>query len=196
MHVLKCRVLFWLFLKGLNTWLCLRLSRPKYFPRLQVGIVWWSIILQVLQCITYKGCSKSSAFYFIMLAMTQWFLSRDWTFSPISPYIFCCVTDGSRGTVWQNGIWHEVHMKQRCGIEFLHMEKMAPIDTCWVFEISQWMWAQRGGEWCLSAVLTVTVVTLTGADFWLWHASSGSSLAYLMVYVRKIMFCGWVCSIK
>jgi len=59
-----------------------------------------------------------------------------------------------------------------------------------VFEISQWMRAQRGGEWCLSAVLTVTVVTLTGADFWLWHASSGSSLAYLMVYVRKIMFCG------
>ena len=40
----------------------------------------------------------------------------------------CCrVVDGSREAVWHNGIW-QVHMKQRCVIEFLHAEKMTPPD--------------------------------------------------------------------
>ena len=38
---------------------------------------------------------------------------------------WCYVTDGSRGTVWQNVIWHEVCMKKRCGIEFLCEEETA-----------------------------------------------------------------------
>ena len=32
--------------------------------------------------------------------------SRGWTFQWILHYICCCVTDDSRGIVWQNGVWH------------------------------------------------------------------------------------------
>jgi len=39
----------------------------------------------------------------------------------------------------------EAHMEQRCVTEILHVENMAPIDTCWTFmEIKQGMWAQWG----------------------------------------------------
>lgn len=49
---------------------------------------------------------------------------------------FCsCVTDGSWGAVWHNGM--KVQMKQRGGIEFLHAEKnMAAnefTDISWTF---------------------------------------------------------------
>jgi len=47
------------------------------------------------------------------------------------PIMFCChVTDGSRGTVWQDGSDMEVQMKQRCELAFLHVEKIAPTDIC------------------------------------------------------------------
>ena len=37
-----------------------------------------------------------------------WYGSRVWTFPPTFHSIpfCCCVTDGSRGAVWQNGVWH------------------------------------------------------------------------------------------
>ena len=44
------------------------------------------------------------------------------------PVTCCCVTGGSRGAVWQMVSDMEVHMKQRCVTEFLHVEKMALID--------------------------------------------------------------------
>ena len=45
------------------------------------------------------------------------------------PVMFCCsVTDGSRGQSDKMVSDMEVCMKQRCVIEFLHVEKMAPID--------------------------------------------------------------------
>ena len=43
----------------------------------------------------------------------------------------CCVTDSSRGAVWQNGVWHGVWMKERSVTEFLHKEKIAPTDIYW-----------------------------------------------------------------
>lgn len=44
----------------------------------------------------------------------------------------CChVIDGSRGAVWQMASDMEVHMKQRCVTEFLHVEKIAPINIHW-----------------------------------------------------------------
>ena len=73
----------------------------------------------------------------------------------------CCVTDGSSGAVWQMASDMEVCMEQRCESELLHAEKkwnsLAFIDTCWTFmETKQWMRAQWGGGWCISAVATVT----------------------------------------
>ena len=58
----------------------------------------------------------------------------------------CCVTDGSRGAVWQNGIGQKVLKEQRGVIEFLHVKKkwhpLTFIDACWTFlETKQWMWA-------------------------------------------------------
>ena len=64
----------------------------------------------------------------------------------------------------------EVCMKQRCVTEFLHAEKTASIDThqCfWMFmETKQWMWAQWGSGWCISAVATATLFTSAGANFY------------------------------
>ena len=43
---------------------------------------------------------------------------------------YCCVTNGSRGAGQSDRMASdmEVHMKQRCVIEFLYVEKIAPID--------------------------------------------------------------------
>ena len=61
----------------------------------------------------------------------------------------CCVTDSSRGTVWQNGADMEVCMKQRYGIVLLCEQKMAPSDihqcllnVCgdWTVDVSSVRW--------------------------------------------------------
>ena len=77
--------------------------------------------------------------------------------------ITCCcyATDGSKGTVWQNGI--------RCGsADEAKVSDWVPpcgkkwhvlmfIDVCWTFvETKEWMWAHWGGGWCISAVMTAT----------------------------------------
>jgi len=59
----------------------------------------------------YEGCSKSNAPHFIMSAHNTrggcwWYGSRGWTFVPIFCLFCCCVTEGSRGAVWQNDVWH------------------------------------------------------------------------------------------
>ena len=41
---------------------------------------------------------------------------------------YCRVTDGSRGAVRHSGSDVEVHMKQRCVTELLHVETMSPTD--------------------------------------------------------------------
>ena len=41
---------------------------------------------------------------------------------------YCCVTDGSKRKVLKMMSELEVQVKQRCVTEFLHLEKMAPID--------------------------------------------------------------------
>ena len=74
---------------------------------------------------------------------------------------FCChVTDGSRKTVWQNGIWYLVWMKQSCVTEFLHAEKNG---THWHSLILGKIYGDQtvdvstvGWWWCISAVATVT----------------------------------------
>ena len=57
------------------------------------------------------------------------------------PITCCCyVTDGSRGAIWQKGIWHgSVCMEQRCGTKFLHAEKTVPIDIHW-HSLAEHLW--------------------------------------------------------
>jgi len=101
----------------------------------------------------------------------------------------CChVTDGSRGAVWHNSVWHgvpplhlqitevagicnylskpeisvpvvEVCLKQRCVIEFLHVEKMAA----------------TGIHWCLLNVSEDQAVAVSTVRQWMAHFSSDNS---------------------
>jgi len=85
-----------------------------------------------------------------------------------SSVMFCChVTNISRGTVLENGVWHG-SVKQMCVIELFHQEKCHPltfIDAYWTsVETKQWMWAQWGSGCCISAVVTEMWKTSHTAD--------------------------------
>jgi len=64
-----------------------------------------------------------------------WYGSRDWTFPQTFVTCYSYVTDGSRGDCvrgdYQMVSNMEVGMRQRYRIEFLHVEKTAPINICW-----------------------------------------------------------------
>jgi len=85
----------------------------------------------------FERCSESNASYFVMLVHNirgrcWWSSSRGWTSQPILHYILLL------GNRWpQKGSltkWHlEVHMKQRCVSEFLHVKKKSPTDIQWCF---------------------------------------------------------------
>ena len=76
--------------------------------------------------------------------------------------ITCCchATDGSRGAVWQNGVWHgSTYEAKGChwvppgGKKKMHL--LTLINTCYMFlETKHWMWTQWGGRWGVSAALT------------------------------------------
>jgi len=87
----------------------------------------------------------------------------------------CCMTDGSRRAVWQDGVWrrnaYEAKMWNNSSM-WKKWHTVTFIDACWMFmETKMWMWAQWGGggafqqwwqqQWPLRA----------------WHAGSSSSLA-------------------
>jgi len=67
------------------------------------------------------------------------------------------------------------------------------IGACWtLMEIKQWMWAQWGSGWSVSAVTTATV----GHLCWYWflreqHAGSCSSLVKKRWWLLKMVFCSW-----
>ena len=87
---------------------------------------------------------------------------------------FCCrVTDGSKGTVWQNGIWHGSAYDAKCGIEFLHNEKIALTDihqhllnvcrdqTVDVGTVRWWVVCFSGGDNDSASPLPVQIFTST-----------------------------------
>ena len=75
---------------------------------------------------------------------------------------FCrCAADGSRGAVWHGSMY-----KQRCITEFLQAEKNG---THRHSSAKQWIWAQRGGGWSVSAMVTATWKTSHSPDS---HADS------------------------
>ena len=135
----------------------------------------------------YNGCSEGTASCFILLTQSVrgrwwWYGSRSWTFPPIFHYIFLlcdwwqlrgsltnlCVTwqcTWSKGVSLNSSMWKKLH-------------SLIFIDTRWMFmETKQWMWAQQGSGWCVSAVASVTVGHLHWCRFLgAWHAGSCSSL--------------------
>ena len=98
----------------------------------------------------------------------------------------CCVTDGSRGAVWQHGAWHGsefvakvCHWIPSCG----GWKKMALVDFHWCLlnigsqtvDVSS---VRRWAGWCISAVVTEAVNLLCWCRLlWAWHAGSCLSLA-------------------
>ena len=100
----------------------------------------------------------------------------------------CCVTDGSR---WASDM--EVWMKERCVTE---CHPLTFSDACWMFmETKQWMWAQWGGGWCISAEVIAAVGRFHLDWFlWTWHAGSCSLMVKMHSYgwwLWKIVFCSW-----
>ena len=75
---------------------------------------------------------------------------------------FCCrATDDSRGAAWQNGVWHgSAYETKVCNWITPCGKKLHPMtftDACWTFtETKQWMLAQWGCGWRVSAVATAT----------------------------------------
>ena len=111
-----------------------------------------------------KGCFKSNASYFIMLAHDVrgecwWYGYRGWTFHQYSVTLCCCETDDSRGAVQQMVYDMEVQMKQRCGIEILYEDKTALSDT----------------NQCLLNVYGDQTVGVSSVRRWVVHLSSGDS---------------------
>ena len=73
----------------------------------------------------------------------------------------CCVTDGSRGAIWQNGFWlGSVDRAKVCHWIPPCRKKCNPltfISAFWKFlETKQWVRAEWGGGWCVSALATAT----------------------------------------
>jgi len=74
----------------------------------------------------------------------------------------CCVTDGSRGAVWQNGVWHWGGSEEKMCHWFPSCrKKLHPlmfIDACWILlETKQWLWAQ----WKLDCVGSICLATMS-----------------------------------
>jgi len=67
----------------------------------------------------------------------------------------CCMTNGSRGAVWQNDSWYGSEYEEIVGHWIPPCEKkghpLTSTDVCWKFmETKQWLWAQWGSGWCSS----------------------------------------------
>ena len=81
----------------------------------------------------------------------------------------CCATDGSRGAVWQNIIWHRSIYGTQEWIWIPPCRKkwhpLTFINACWMsVESKQWIGAQWGGEWRVSAVAIAMWKTSHGPD--------------------------------
>ena len=107
---------------------------------------------------------------------------------PSHQYFFtccCCVTDGSRRdslTDWYltwKCVWSKGVELNSCTWNKLHSWTF--IDDCRIFmKTKQWMWAQWGGGWCFSAVVTeMWKPHSIGScrSLWAWHAGSSLLLA-------------------
>ena len=114
--------------------------------------------------IIYEGCSKINASSFILLAHVSggcwWYGSRGWTLPSIFCYIlFLCDTWQQKGnlTKWCQ-TWKDV-LSKGVSLNSSMWKKWHPltfINACWAFiEIKQWVWAQWGSGWCISAMVTV-----------------------------------------
>ena len=138
----------------------------------------WKMYLLVFGFILflYKGCSENNASYFIMFAQkvisrSRWCKSRGWTFPTIFCYIlFLCDRWQQRGCMTDWCLTWKCIWREGASLNSSTWKKTALIDIHWCLlnvemETKQWMSAHFGGGWCISAVVTATVVMSTGTYF-------------------------------
>jgi len=128
----------------------------------------------------YKGCSESNALCFIMLTHNVrgrcwWNGRRGWTLPAIFHYIFVAVKWQQRNSLTEWRLTWKYIISKGVSMKSSMWKKWWPltfIDGWWMLmETNQWMWAQWGGRWCVSAVVIV------GHLHWcrflqVWHAGS------------------------
>ena len=112
----------------------------------------------------------------------------------------CCVTDGIRGALWQNGAWHGSVGGAKRWNWIPPCRKMAPTDIhqcLWTFmEIEQWVWAQWWGVVCFSSGDGAN-----GSLLWVLHAGSCSLTAKMhsswwWLRQKKKVLCSLECALS
>ena len=121
-----------------------------------------------------ENCFRSNASCFMSAHNIRgrwwWYGSRGWTFLPMFCYILLPFD------TWQQKDsltkWHltwKCQQSKGLSLNSSMQKKWHPltfVNVCWIFmETKQWMWAQWGSGWCVSAV-TTTVGHLHWCRFW------------------------------
>jgi len=119
---------------------CFNLDIVQYFC-FCTGILFLKFVVwsteHAFRHLIYKGCPKINASYFVMLdhdvrGGCWWYGSRGWTFpASISLNFVTMWQMTAEGQSDKMASDMEMRMKQRCVIEFLHAEKIAPNDIHW-----------------------------------------------------------------
>jgi len=133
----------------------------------------------------YEDCSKSNGSYFITLVRggCQWYGNRGWTF----PLILCCILlprdRWQQRGILTNGNWHESVYEAEVSLKSSVQKKLHPltfIKACWPYmETKQWISAQWGGGWSVSAVATAMWKTS--------HVWDGHADFYLFIYFTSFL---------
>jgi len=117
----------------------------------------------------YEGCSESSASYFIMSDHDT--RGRCWWYGvevePPHQYSItfcCCETDGSRGAVWQNGVWY---------------------GSAYVAEVCHWIpwWRKNGTQWHSSMFTESFWRPNSGCEHCGWRISAGATLTWKRIHI-------------
>ena len=120
--------------------------------------------------------------------------------SPQYSFPFCChMTDGSRGAVWHNGVWHGRAYEAKVPHKFLHVEKMALIDNHQCFlnidedqavDVSTMRWWVVHFNSCNSNVKATFRMAMRSSHIMKWTVLI--HVNQLMVWLCwKTVFCSW-----
>ena len=125
-----------------------------------------------------------------------WYGSRDWTLLTIFHYMLLLYNS------WQqSGSLTKWCLKWKCewrkGVEpnssvWKKWQSLTFFDACWMFmETKQWVWAQWGDGWCISAVSTATWMSshiLHSCHTTEWRAPWSAHLCELVDYNQGTVY--------
>jgi len=112
----------------------------------------------------------------------------------------CCVTDGSRGAVWWNDVWHGNAWEAKVW-HWIPPHGKNGLTACWPFmKTKQWLWAQWSGGCCVWEVVIETVghlqwVQVFESEAYRLFVITGRNASLMVVAMLIIAFCSWEFSI-